>query len=72
MTLSSTGCNRDIIFCYRDMNPEITRKQRFKRKMLSNEIPRFAELEDASKASSRPQSSPSHSQHCQLDNLNFI
>ena len=40
-----------------------------KRKMLSNEIPRSAELEDGSKASSPRRLCPSPSQRRQLDNF---
>ena len=42
-----------------------------KRKMLSNEIPRSAELDDGSKASWPQRSSPSPSQRRQLDNFNY-
>ena len=43
-----------------------------KRKMLSNKIPRSAELEDGSKASWPQRSSPSPSQRRQLDNFNYF
>ena len=39
--------------------------------MLSNEIPRSAELDDGSKASWPQRSSPSPSQRRQLDNFNY-
>ena len=42
-----------------------------KRKMLSNEIPRSAELEDGSMASWPQRSSPSPDQRRQLDNFNY-
>ena len=42
-----------------------------KRKMLSNEIPRSAELKDGSKASWPRRPCPSPSQRRQLDNFNY-
>jgi hypothetical protein len=49
------------------MIPKLSRK----RKMLSKEIPRSAELDDGSKASWPQRSSPSPSQRRQHDNFNY-
>ena len=52
-------CQGDVSFTY----PE--------RKMLSNESPRFSQLEDSPKASWPQRSSPSPSQRRPLNNVNY-